>query len=104
MKHRVPVGDLPRFSDQPQGYTPMNNQTTQLIEQLKDKLVKASDELIIRIIQEARDEALVEAKAMLKERMLQAILESAAEDQAPSAKNPKSQPSGGTWFQPQPSM
>ncbi len=82
----------------------MNNQTTQLIEQLKDKLVKASDELIIRIIQEARDEALVEAKVMLKERMLQAILESAAEDQAPSAKNPKSQPSGGTWFQPQPSM
>ena len=40
----------------------MNNQTTQLIEQLKDKLVKASDELIIRMIQEARDEALVEAK------------------------------------------
>ncbi len=82
----------------------MNNQTTQLIEQLKDKLVKASDELIIRIIQEARDEALVEAKAMLKERMLQAILESAAEDQAPPAKSAKSQPSGGTWFQPQPSM
>jgi hypothetical protein len=82
----------------------MNNQTTQLIEQLKDKLVKASDELIIRIIQEARDEALVEAKAMLKERILQAILESAAEDQAPPAKNQKSQPSGGTWFQPQPSM
>ncbi|MEZ4701841.1 MAG: hypothetical protein R2834_16000 [Rhodothermales bacterium] len=86
----------------------MNNQTTQLIEQLKDKLVKASDELIIRIIQEARDEALVEAKAMLKERMLQAILESAAEDQAPapaSAKNnAKPQTSGGTWFQPQPSM
>jgi hypothetical protein len=82
----------------------MNNQTTQLIEQLKDKLVKASDELIIRIIQEARDEALVEAKSLLKEKMLQAILESAAEDQAPAGKNAKSQPAGGTWFQPQPSM
>lgn len=85
----------------------MNTQTTQLIEQLKDKLVKASDELIIRIIQEARDEALVEAKALLKDRMLQAILESAAEDQAPASKPsaaPKSAAPGGTWFQPQPSM
>lgn len=85
----------------------MNTQTTQLIEQLKDKLVKASDELIIRIIQEARDEALVEAKALLKDRMLQAILESAAEDQAPAPKPSAAQKSaapGGTWFQPQPSM
>ncbi len=81
----------------------MNNQTTQLIEQLKDKLVKASDELIIRVIQEARDEALAEAKAMLKERMLEAILESAAEEQT-APKNAKPQNAGGTWFQPQPSM
>jgi hypothetical protein len=79
----------------------MNEQTIALIDQLKDKLVKASDELIIRMIQEARDEALSEAKAILKERMLEAILESAADDQH---KDKKPASSGGTWFQPQPSL
>ncbi|MEM8487154.1 MAG: hypothetical protein AAF564_16495 [Bacteroidota bacterium] len=83
----------------------MNEQTTELIDQLKDKLLRASDEMVIKMIQEARDEALTEAKVILKERMLQAILESAAEDQPekrPNNKKPAS--SGGTWFQPQPSL
>lgn len=80
----------------------MNEQTIGLIDQLKDKMVKASDEQIIRMIQEARDEALSEAKVLLKERMLQAILESATEDQPNNNKKPAS--SGGTWFQPQPSL
>ena len=81
----------------------MNNQTTQLIEQLKDRLIKASDELIMRVVQEARDEALADAKSLLKDHMIQAILESATE--GPSAsKGSKTQPSGGTWFQPQPSV
>lgn len=80
----------------------MNEQTIALIDQLKDKMVKASDEQIIRMIQEARDEALSEAKVLLKERMLQAILESATEDQPNNNKKPAS--SGGTWFQPQPSL
>ena len=83
----------------------MNEQTTQLIDQLKDKLLRASDEMVITMIQEARDEALTEAKVILKERMLQAILESAAEEQpeqTPNNKKPAS--SGGTWFQPQPSL
>ncbi len=80
----------------------MNEQTIALIDQLKDKMVKSSDEQIIRMIQEARDEALSEAKVLLKERMLQAILESATEDQPNNNKKPAS--SGGTWFQPQPSL
>lgn len=83
----------------------MNEQTTQLIDQLKDKLLRASDEMVIKMIQEARDEALTEAKAILKERMLQAILESAAEDQPEKrTNNKKPASSGGTWFQPQPSL
>ncbi len=83
----------------------MNEQTTQLIDQLKDKLLRASDEMVIKMIQEARDEALTEAKVILKERMLQAILESAAEDQpAKQTNNKKPASSGGTWFQPQPSL
>ena len=79
----------------------MNELTNTLVDQLKDKLISASDEPIIKMIQEAREEALAEAKVILKERMLQAILESATEDQQ---KNKKQAPSGGTWFQPQPSL
>lgn len=88
----------------------MNEQTTKLVDQLKDKLLSTSEELVIKMIQEARDEALAEAKSLLKERMLQAILESATEDQIPAAEdsneNQQKKPasSGGTWFQPQPSL
>ena len=85
----------------------MNAQTTKLVDQLKDKLLSTSEELVIKMIQEARDEALAEAKSLLKERMLQAILESATEDQIPDpTQNQKKKPasSGGTWFQPQPSL
>ena len=83
----------------------MNEQTTELIAQLKDKLLHASDEMVISMIQEARDEALNEAKVILKERMLEAILESAAEDKpGKQANNKKPASSGGTWFQPQPPL
>ena len=85
----------------------MNEQTTKLVDQLKDKLLSTSEELVIKMIQEARDEAMAEAKSLLKERMLQAILESATEDQIVEPdQNQKKKPasSGGTWFQPQPSL
>ena len=78
----------------------MNEATNTLVDQLRDKLISASDHLIVQVLQEARDEALAEAKVLLKERMLQAILESATEEPS-KAKKPAS--SGGTWFQPQPS-
>ena len=45
--------------------------------QLKDKLLAASQDDIARVLKEAQDEALQEAKAMLKERMLEAILKEA---------------------------
>ena len=45
--------------------------------QLKEKLLAASQEEIARVLKEAQDEALVEAKALLKERMLEAILKDA---------------------------
>ena len=45
--------------------------------QLKEKLLAASQEEIARVLKEAQDEALLEAKAMLKERMLEAILQDA---------------------------
>ncbi len=45
--------------------------------QLKDKLLAASQEEIAKVLKEAQMEALQEAKAMLKERMLEAILKDA---------------------------
>ena len=41
---------------------------------LKEKLLSASREEIAQVVQEAKEEALEEAKAMLKARMLDAIL------------------------------
>ena len=79
----------------------MNERTSKLVDQLKDKLIGDSEEEIIKIIQEAREEAMAEAKGMLKEHMLQAILESASDEQQ---KQNKPAHSGGTWFQPQTSM
>ena len=45
--------------------------------QLKERLLAASQEEIAMVVKEAQEEALQEAKAMLKERMLQAILKDA---------------------------
>ena len=45
--------------------------------QLKEKLLAASQEEIAKVVKEAQDEALSEAKALLKERMLEAILKDA---------------------------
>ncbi len=45
--------------------------------QLKEKLLAASQEEIAKVVKEAQDEALQEAKALLKERMLEAILKDA---------------------------
>ena len=50
------------------------NYTNNEIGHLKEKLLAASQEEIARVVQEAQLEALQEAKAMLKERMLEAIL------------------------------
>ncbi|MBX2821904.1 MAG: hypothetical protein KTR29_19575 [Rhodothermaceae bacterium] len=44
---------------------------------LKEKLLTASREEIAQVVTEAKSEALQEAKAMLKERMLEAILTNA---------------------------
>jgi hypothetical protein len=53
----------------------MNESTHELIEQLRDRLIDVSDDQITEIFREARDEAFVEAKALLKRLMVQAILE-----------------------------
>ncbi len=45
--------------------------------QLKEKLLAASQEEIAKVVKEAQDEALQEAKELLKERMLEAILKDA---------------------------
>ena len=53
----------------------MDEKTRELMSQLKDGLISASDGQIAEIITEAREEALAEAKAIIKEMMVQAILE-----------------------------
>ena len=55
----------------------MNDSVSTLIESLKDQLIEASALEIRQIVDECRQEALTEAKAVLKERMLQGILEHA---------------------------
>ncbi|ARA93687.1 MAG: hypothetical protein D6685_08525 [Bacteroidetes bacterium] len=55
----------------------MNEQVDRLIEDLKARLIEVSEEEIVQIIQESRAEALAEAKAILKERVLHGILEHA---------------------------
>ena len=45
--------------------------------QLKDRLLAASQEEIAKVLKEAQTEALQEAKTLLKERMLEAILKDA---------------------------
>lgn len=55
----------------------MDEKTRELMGQLKDRLINASDGQITEIIREARDEALAEAKAIIKGMMFQAILEHA---------------------------
>lgn len=55
----------------------MNEHVDTLIDDLKDRLIEASESEIRQIINESRNEALAEAKAVLKERMLHGILEHA---------------------------
>jgi hypothetical protein len=55
----------------------MDEKTSRLMSQLKDRLIEISDGQITEIINEARDEALAEAKAMIKGMMVQTILEHA---------------------------
>lgn len=52
-----------------------DEKTSELISQLKDRLAQFSDEQINAVIREAKDEAVVEAKAIIKEAMFQSILE-----------------------------
>ncbi len=55
----------------------MTTQTNNVMGQLKDKLLSASQDDIKRLVNEAQSEALEEAKSLLKERMLEAILKDA---------------------------
>ena len=61
----------------------MKATNNELISQLKEKLVAASQDEIQRVIQEAQDEAIQEAKNLLKERMLDGILRHAIEKNTP---------------------
>ncbi len=53
----------------------MDEMTSQLRRKIEDSLDELSDEQIAALIEEARDEALTEAKAIIKGMMVQAILE-----------------------------
>ena len=55
----------------------MASDSNSTLGQLKDKLLAASQEEIVKVLKEAQDEALSEAKALLKERMVEAILQDA---------------------------
>ncbi len=55
----------------------MTTDSNSTMGQLKEKLLAASQEEIAKVLKEAQDEALSEAKVLLKERMLEAILEDA---------------------------
>ena len=55
----------------------MDEKTSRLMSQLKDRMIEVSDGQITEIIREARDEALAEAKAIIKGTMVQFILERA---------------------------
>ena len=55
----------------------MHTNSNNAMGQLKDKLLATSQEDIAKIMKEAQEEALQEAKALLKERMLEAILKDA---------------------------
>ena len=55
----------------------MINNSNNDLGDLKEKLLAASREEIAQVVKEAKFEALQEAKAMLKERMLEAILTNA---------------------------
>jgi hypothetical protein len=55
----------------------MDEMTSRLRRKLEDSLAALSDEQIAALIKEARDEALAEVKAVLKDTMVQAILERA---------------------------
>jgi hypothetical protein len=70
----------------------MDEMTSRLRRELEDSLAELSDEQIAVLIREARDEALAEAKAIIKGTMVQAILERAmSEVRSPRSEvqNPK---------------
>jgi hypothetical protein len=58
----------------------MDEKTSRLMSQLKDRMIEVSDGQITQIIQEARNEAFTEARAILKGIMVQAILEQAVRE------------------------
>jgi len=55
----------------------MSEKTSRLMIELKDMMIEASDGQITKIIREARDEALAEAKAIIKDMMVRSTLERA---------------------------
>jgi len=58
----------------------VDEMTSRLRRKLEDGLAELSDEQIAALIKEARDEALTEVKAILKDTMVQAILERAVDE------------------------
>lgn len=58
----------------------MDEKTQELIAQLKEAIIHASDGPVGEIIRAAKEEALIEARSMLKELMVQAILERALKE------------------------
>ncbi|MDQ7040051.1 MAG: translation initiation factor IF-2 [Rhodothermus sp.] len=62
-----------------------DEQLRKLIEQFRAKFLELSNEDIQRLVEETRAEALAEARAIIKEQMLQAILEQSARLQAHKA-------------------
>ena len=55
----------------------MTTNSNSTMGQLKEKLLAASQEEIAKVVKEAQNEALQEAKELLKDRMLEAILKDA---------------------------
>jgi hypothetical protein len=74
----------------------MDEMTSQLRRKLEDSLAELSNEQIAALIQEARDEALAEAKAIIKGTMVQSILERALDEleggEKSKAQSPVSEP------------
>jgi hypothetical protein len=74
----------------------------QLIERFREQFVALTADEIQRLVEEARTEALAEARALLKEQMLQAILEHSATLQtqyggkSASAPSPKPEPTAAS--------
>lgn len=85
----------------------MNQHARELLERLRQRIVSGADEAVAEIIQEARDEALAEARAVIKQLMVEAILERALAEfggvvGAPAARGEPVESSAGSSSPPVP--